>query len=163
MPLPKLTKLELQIMNALWNSRGASIREIQDSFPERDRRAYTGILKVCDFYLESPRACAAGVTGANLKKRIEAIMTQRMTRNLDLRRKLLIGTAGVLAIVAPVVFGMLHATPSRAGYRPQDAAAGPGYESDSIKPSNAGASLARLMFSPTGVVGTNISLTGNYL
>jgi predicted transcriptional regulator len=41
--LPKLTKLELQIMEALWNRGAASIREIQEAFPERDRPAYTTV------------------------------------------------------------------------------------------------------------------------
>ena len=36
-----------------------------------------GILKVCELYLQSPLECAAGVTGSNLKKRIEAIMANR--------------------------------------------------------------------------------------
>jgi BlaI family transcriptional regulator, penicillinase repressor len=40
---PKLTKLELQIMEALWNRDTASIREIQRTFPERDRPAYTTV------------------------------------------------------------------------------------------------------------------------
>ncbi|HEV2400093.1 MAG TPA: BlaI/MecI/CopY family transcriptional regulator [Candidatus Sulfotelmatobacter sp.] len=40
---PKLTKLEMQIMEALWTSGKASIREIQESFPEADRPAYTTI------------------------------------------------------------------------------------------------------------------------
>ncbi|HEY2545118.1 MAG TPA: BlaI/MecI/CopY family transcriptional regulator [Candidatus Acidoferrum sp.] len=43
MSLPKLTKLELQIMEALWNRGAASIREIQEAFPERDRPAYTTV------------------------------------------------------------------------------------------------------------------------
>src|SRR6202042_2175662 len=43
MPLPKLTKLELQIMEALWNLGPSSIREIQEAFPERGRPAYTTI------------------------------------------------------------------------------------------------------------------------
>ncbi len=43
MPLPKLTKLELQIMNALWSGGVLSIREIQEAFPERNRPAYTTI------------------------------------------------------------------------------------------------------------------------
>jgi len=43
MPLPRLTKLELKIMEALWNRGSASIREIQESFPERSRPAYTTI------------------------------------------------------------------------------------------------------------------------
>src|SRR5467141_5009161 len=38
---PKLTKLELQIMDALWTQGKASIREIQETFPEKDRPAYT--------------------------------------------------------------------------------------------------------------------------
>ncbi|HTD25024.1 MAG TPA: BlaI/MecI/CopY family transcriptional regulator [Terriglobales bacterium] len=43
MALPKLTKLELQIMEALWSRGAASIREIQETFPERDRPAYTTV------------------------------------------------------------------------------------------------------------------------
>ncbi len=43
MAKPKLTKLELQIMEALWTRNNASIREIQETFPERDRPAYTTI------------------------------------------------------------------------------------------------------------------------
>ena len=43
MALPKLTKLELQIMEALWSRGALSIREIQEAFPEIDRPAYTTI------------------------------------------------------------------------------------------------------------------------
>jgi BlaI family penicillinase repressor len=43
MALPKLTKLELKIMEALWNKGACSIREMQEAFPERDRPAYTTI------------------------------------------------------------------------------------------------------------------------
>ena len=43
MAKPKLTKLELQIMETLWSQGQASIREIQETFPERDRPAYTTI------------------------------------------------------------------------------------------------------------------------
>jgi BlaI family penicillinase repressor len=43
MAQPKLTKLELQIMEALWTRDTASIREIQETFPEKDRPAYTTI------------------------------------------------------------------------------------------------------------------------
>jgi predicted transcriptional regulator len=42
MTRPKLTKLELQILEALWTHGKASIREIQESFPE-PRPAYTTI------------------------------------------------------------------------------------------------------------------------
>ena len=40
---PRLAKLELQIMEELWTRGSASIREIQESFPEKDRPAYTTI------------------------------------------------------------------------------------------------------------------------
>jgi BlaI family transcriptional regulator, penicillinase repressor len=42
MTRPKLTKLELQILEAMWKHGKASIREIQESFPE-PRPAYTTI------------------------------------------------------------------------------------------------------------------------
>jgi len=42
MARPKLTKLELQILEALWTNGRASIREIQESFPE-PRPAYTTV------------------------------------------------------------------------------------------------------------------------
>ena len=40
---PKLSRLELQIMQVLWNCGSASIREIQESFPEKKRPAYTTV------------------------------------------------------------------------------------------------------------------------
>ena len=42
MKTPKLTKLELQILEALWVQGKASIREVQEAFPE-PRPAYTTI------------------------------------------------------------------------------------------------------------------------
>jgi BlaI family penicillinase repressor len=43
MPQSKLSKLEFQIMEALWAGGASSIREIQESFPEKRRPAYTTI------------------------------------------------------------------------------------------------------------------------
>ena len=43
MPLPKLTKLELQIMEALWSRGPCSVREIQEAFPAKKRPAYTTV------------------------------------------------------------------------------------------------------------------------
>lgn len=39
----KLSKLEFQIMEALWKGRELSIREIQESFPSKRKPAYTTI------------------------------------------------------------------------------------------------------------------------
>ncbi|MBV9265913.1 MAG: BlaI/MecI/CopY family transcriptional regulator [Acidobacteriaceae bacterium] len=54
MPRPKLTKLELQILEALWGHGKASIREIQEAFPE-PRPAYTTI-QTTVYRLEEKRA-----------------------------------------------------------------------------------------------------------
>lgn len=43
MPTPRLSKLEFQVMEALWAKSEASIREIQESFLSRRRPAYTTI------------------------------------------------------------------------------------------------------------------------
>jgi len=55
MALPKLTKLELQIMEALWTRGEASIREIQKNFPEKKRPAYTTI-QTTVYRLEAKKA-----------------------------------------------------------------------------------------------------------
>ena len=55
MAQPKLSKLELQIMDALWTRGTASIREIQEAFPERDRPAYTTI-QTTVYRLEAKKA-----------------------------------------------------------------------------------------------------------
>ena len=43
MPARRLTKLELKIMEVLWASGPASVREVQEAFPEARRPAYTTI------------------------------------------------------------------------------------------------------------------------
>jgi len=51
----RLTKLELQIMDVLWTRRSASIREIQEAFPERERPAYTTVQTIV-YRLEGKKA-----------------------------------------------------------------------------------------------------------
>ena len=43
MAAPKLTKLEMRVMEALWGNGPASVREIQESFPAKERPAYTTV------------------------------------------------------------------------------------------------------------------------
>lgn len=52
---PKLTKLELKIMEALWAQGTASIREIQEAFPAKDKPAYTTVQTVV-YRLEGKKA-----------------------------------------------------------------------------------------------------------
>src|SRR4051794_35021200 len=55
MAMPRLSKLELQIMEALWSRGACSIREIQEAFPERNRPAYTTV-QTTVYRLESKKA-----------------------------------------------------------------------------------------------------------
>ena len=52
---PKLTKLELQIMEALWTRGHASIRDIQETFPAKRRPAYTTV-QTTVYRLETKKA-----------------------------------------------------------------------------------------------------------
>jgi len=74
MTQPKLTKLELQILEVLWTQGKASIREIQEAFPERDRPAYTTI-QTTVYRLEGKKALrrAKKISNAHI---FEAVVTR---------------------------------------------------------------------------------------
>ena len=55
MPLPKLTRLELQIMETLWSKGASSIRELLEAFPKEERLAYTTVQTVV-YRLEGKKA-----------------------------------------------------------------------------------------------------------
>jgi bla regulator protein blaR1 len=73
-----------------------------------------GILKICELYLESPLACVSGVSGANLRKRIEEIMANRIGTRLDLAQKIALAGAGAAALAGPVVVGVMNVPEARA-------------------------------------------------
>jgi bla regulator protein blaR1 len=66
-----------------------------------------GILNVCKFYAESPVACVSGISGSDQKKRIARIMTDRLTDDLSLGRKMLLTAVGIATAAGPVVFGLM--------------------------------------------------------
>ena len=113
-----------------------------------DRQVYAeSILKVCEFCLGSPLPCVAGVTGADLKKRMVHIMNDRILHKLDFARKLLLTAAAFLAIAVPITFGLLHATPSRAQSQPATSNfSGPVLSSVSIKPHDSADRMRSKMF-----------------
>jgi len=80
------------------------------------------ILNVCKLYVESPLACVSGVTGSDLKKRIEAIMTNRMVLRLNFAKKVALGVAGIAALAVPIVVGMMN-TPHLSAQSPPQVAA----------------------------------------
>jgi len=118
-----------------------------------DRQVYAeSILKVCEFCLGSPLPCVAGVTGADLKKRMVHIMNDRILHKLGLARKLLLTGTAVLAIAIPVTFGMFNATATSAQTQNDNTTLPtPVYSSVSIKPSAIpnGDNRQKMMFSLT--------------
>ena len=55
MPLPRLSKFEMRIMEALWTLGACSIREIQETFPEKKRPAYSTVQTMV-YRLENKKA-----------------------------------------------------------------------------------------------------------
>ena len=103
-----------------------------------------GILNVCKFYVESPLACAAGVSGADLKDRIARIMNSPVRQKLGWGRKLLLGTAGFSAVLLPLMLGAVRT--ALAEERAEDAAARlPKFEVASIKPHQSGQTMQIMM------------------
>ena len=79
MKSPRLTKLELQIMEALWKNGASSVREIHESFPEKDRPAYTTI-QTTIYRMEGKKAvrCVKRIGNANI---FEAAVSRDAAQN----------------------------------------------------------------------------------
>ena len=74
MPKPRLTKLELQVLDALWEKGPCSVREIQETFPEAGRPAYTTVQTVV-YRLERKKVlrCVKRISNANI---FEAVISR---------------------------------------------------------------------------------------
>jgi len=78
---PKLSKLELKIMEALWTKGPSSVREIQETFPAKRRPAYTTVQTIV-YRLEAKNALrrARKIGNAHI---FEAVISQTAAqRNL---------------------------------------------------------------------------------
>jgi BlaI family penicillinase repressor len=77
--MSRLTKLEFQIMEALWSRGTCSIREIQEAFPERNRPAYTTI-QTTVYRLEDKKALrrAKRISNADI---FEAVVSRDAAQN----------------------------------------------------------------------------------
>jgi uncharacterized protein (TIGR03435 family) len=93
-----------------------------------------GILSVCKLYIESPLPSVAGVTGSNLKKRIEAILTKGVSCELSFVNKVTLAVAAIVAIAAPVAIGILPAARAQS----PDSSPKPKFDVASIRPCSVG-------------------------
>lgn len=71
-----------------------------------------GILKVCRSYMASDLACVSGVSGADLKLRMEGIMNTNNVKKLGGGKALVLATLACTALAAPILIGV--ASPAQA-------------------------------------------------
>jgi uncharacterized protein (TIGR03435 family) len=70
-------------------------------------RAYAeGILNVCKRYVDARLPCVSGVSGSNLKTRIEAIMTNTPRAALTLTKKVVLGASAIFVVAVPFAAGV---------------------------------------------------------
>jgi uncharacterized protein (TIGR03435 family) len=67
-----------------------------------------GILRMCELYVASPRI-VSGITGSNLKRRIEQIVSGSAAVGLSAAKKSALAAAGAAAVLAPLLAGMWNA------------------------------------------------------
>ena len=111
------------------------------------------ILKVCEFYLASPVACAAGITGGELKKRIEGIMTGARVCRLGFAKKLLLASIGVAAVGGPILIGTLDAPVGRA--QSQDT---PAFDAAVVRPVPTAARIGGYRIGPASLTAEAVPL-----
>jgi bla regulator protein blaR1 len=116
------------------------------------------ILKTCEFCVGSLPASVSGVTGADLKSRIVRIMTEPVIRKLNFSKKLLLLAAGLLAVAAPILFGLQNAPPSHATPQGDTATDAHTFDVASIKPNKSGNNMVRMMIKPEGLSATGGTL-----
>jgi bla regulator protein BlaR1 len=121
------------------------------------------ILKACRYYAESPVSCVAGVTGSNLKERIERIMTNQRADRLNGWRRLLLAAGAVASFAAPIVIGatsvpQVGRDSAQASASVQSASSDPTFEVASIKINTSGDGRVAFQNQPGRFVATNVTL-----
>jgi len=121
-----------------------------------------GILKVCAYCLEAPLPCVAGVSGSDLKERVQRILRHHPAVTLTVSRRVLLLAAGLLAMALPIGFGVVRGQAAGANVdagaaAPRDL---PKYEVVSIKPaaSDDGRSLLRITPDGTSMQGVEVRM-----
>jgi bla regulator protein blaR1 len=111
------------------------------------------ILKICQFYLESPLVCVSGITGSDLKQRIVRIMTHCRTDKLSLMREILLVSVAMAVIAAPVLFGFAKQSDAQ----PTTEGPLPSFEVASVKPNRSGDGRVGIANRPGRFTATNIT------
>ena len=84
-------------------------------------RSYAqGIVTICKRYVESPLACVSGVSNADVRKRIDAILANRVGERVGPWKRMVVGATIVLVMVVPLGVGAMNAPwlPGASAHRP---------------------------------------------
>jgi uncharacterized protein (TIGR03435 family) len=73
-----------------------------------DPEAYaSGILAICKRYVETPLRCVSGVSGSNIRKRLEAIMSNHIGARLSFTVRIVLAMTAVAVIALPLAIGSI--------------------------------------------------------
>jgi len=72
------------------------------------------ILAVCKYYVESPLVCVSGIKGSDVKRRIEAIITNPVVSQMGRAKKAALAMVATFAVATPILVGVMTAGSSRA-------------------------------------------------
>jgi len=109
------------------------------------------ILKTCQFYVEAPLSCVTGVTGSDLKKRIERIMAHRPVSAVGAWSKTLLATIAVMTLAAPVAIGALTTAPRSLVTDLTTANRKASFEASTVAPNKTGTNRVMMRMAPGGV------------
>ena len=129
-----------------------------------------GILTVCRFTLRAPLACVAGVSGSELRTRIESIVRMELGKRMTVTRRVAVGLVAAVLLGVPIVAGLARTAVVVAAFAPsagrvpllqiQDPPR-QSFEVASVKPNKSGETTSFLQPRPGGnfAVG-NMTLRG---
>jgi uncharacterized protein (TIGR03435 family) len=112
-----------------------------------DRESYAeSILTTCRLLTESTLTCVSGVTGADLRHRIERIMLNETRSGLAAWKKALLVLAGCAAVAVPFLVGVMTVKPLLAQQPSTNAA----FDVTSVKPNSSGSGRVLMLPAANG-------------
>ena len=114
------------------------------------------ILRTCQWYVEAPLVCVAGVTGSDLKRRVEQIMTAEGRAALTAWTRSLLALAALAGVAVPIAVGVF--TPRLRAQTPERVQSA-AFDVTSVKPNKSGAGrVSMLPAANGGWSATNVTL-----
>jgi len=116
-----------------------------------------GIIRVCERYTDARLAIVSGVSGSDLKERIEAIMSHHIRERVSVWKTILLTSAAIVIAAVPIAIGAFDAPRLRA-QAPARAAGDLAFDTASVKRNTSGAPNVRFDVAAEGwLTATNVT------